>query len=94
MNRGFRALISVLLAAVYAAVAVPVGLNLAQAEWGAPAAPAAAPPAQQVPSSLSGPGTTAALTDAAPMPDPKLLAGVLDKALEYLKEVLAYCKPE
>lgn len=83
MNRGFRVLTSVMLAAVYAAVAVPVGVNLAQADWGPAAVPAAAPPAQQVPTRLSGPASISTLKASAPMPEPKILAGALDKALAF-----------
>ncbi|NKX55097.1 D-alanyl-D-alanine carboxypeptidase/D-alanyl-D-alanine endopeptidase [Arthrobacter mobilis] len=84
MNRGFRVLTSVLLAAAYAAVAVPAGLNLARADW-APqsASESAPPPAQQVPGQLSGPGTITALEDSAPVPEPKVLAGLLDQALAF-----------
>ncbi|NKX52280.1 D-alanyl-D-alanine carboxypeptidase, partial [Arthrobacter deserti] len=41
------------------------------------------PPAQQVPARLSAPGPVSTLTDSAPMPDPKTLSVVLDKALAY-----------
>ncbi|MFD1213926.1 D-alanyl-D-alanine carboxypeptidase/D-alanyl-D-alanine-endopeptidase [Arthrobacter sp. GCM10027362] len=83
MNRGFRVLTSVLLAAAYAAVAVPVGMNLARAEWADASGPAVPPPAQQVPNRLSGPGPITALEDSAPVPDPKVLSGVLDQALAF-----------
>ncbi|EMY34200.1 D-alanyl-D-alanine carboxypeptidase/D-alanyl-D-alanine-endopeptidase [Arthrobacter crystallopoietes BAB-32] len=86
MSRGWRAFTSLLLVAAFALLAVPVGLNLAQAvEWPAagPEPVVSTPAAQQAPRGLSAAPLLEAEPPAAPAIDSKVLGKALDEALKY-----------
>ncbi|WP_262106184.1 D-alanyl-D-alanine carboxypeptidase/D-alanyl-D-alanine-endopeptidase [Arthrobacter sp. Marseille-P9274] len=86
MGRRWRALTSLLLAAAFAVLAVPLGLNLARAvEWpqAGPQPVISTPSAQQEPRALSAAPLLAPDRPAAPAVDAKALDKALDGALEY-----------
>jgi serine-type D-Ala-D-Ala carboxypeptidase/endopeptidase (penicillin-binding protein 4) len=86
MSRGWRALTSLLLAAAFAVLAVPIGLNLRQAVPWPPAGPhpvVSTPAAQQEPHALSAAPLLAQDHPAAPAVDAKVLGKALDEALKY-----------
>ena len=84
MGRGFRVLTSGLLAVVFAMLAVPAGINLAQAiEWPEPEPVISTPAAQLAPTALATDPLASDAAGPAPLPDPAVLGPALDQALKF-----------